>query len=95
MNESAAQEERGLDFRRVGHPRDQPLQMEEDLAVAGRGGAGKRWANRVTVLALLRITGLMPGFDASLHGRSEIRAKLIFDIHDWASIKIFDRAFPS
>jgi transposase len=31
----AAQAERGPDCRGAGHPRDHPLQMEEDLAVAG------------------------------------------------------------
>lgn len=38
----AAAAERGPDFRRTGYPRDYPLQIEEDLAVAEGGGAGIR-----------------------------------------------------
>ena len=34
-NESTNASERGADFRRAGHPRDDPLQVEEDLATAG------------------------------------------------------------
>ena len=30
---------RGLNLRRAGHSRGHPLQLEEGLAVAGRGGA--------------------------------------------------------
>ena len=39
-NEPAPASESGADFRRVGHPRDHPLQVEEVLAIAGGGGAG-------------------------------------------------------
>lgn len=41
-DEPSAQAECGQDFRKAGHPRDHPLQMEEDLAVTGRDGAGIR-----------------------------------------------------
>ncbi len=30
------------DFRGAGHPRGHPLQLEESVAVAGRGGGGIR-----------------------------------------------------
>jgi len=45
-DEPAGQAERVPDFRRAGNQRDHPLQMKEDLAVAGRGGASIREATR-------------------------------------------------
>ena len=42
MDAPAPQAERGSDFRRAGHLRYDSLQMEEDLTVARRGGAGIR-----------------------------------------------------
>jgi len=39
-DEPAEQAERGPDFRRAGHSRGDALQLEENLAFAGRGGAG-------------------------------------------------------
>jgi len=42
----APKAERGPDFRGAGHPCDDPIQMEEDLAVAGRGGADIREGTR-------------------------------------------------
>ena len=38
--------ERGPDLRGAGHPCDHPLQMEEDLAVAGGSGAVIREGTR-------------------------------------------------
>ena len=38
-NESIAVARLGLDLSRAGHSRGQPLQLEEGLAVAGRGGS--------------------------------------------------------
>jgi len=45
-DEAASAAERCPDFSRTGHSRGQPLQLEEGLAVAGRGGAGIREGTR-------------------------------------------------
>jgi hypothetical protein len=41
-DEPAAQAERDQNFRGVGHPLGHPLQLEVDLAVAGRGTADSK-----------------------------------------------------